>query len=145
MSTIWHHASHQLTLAALNERGKNTMVEWLGIELIAINDDSLSARMPVDHRTIQPRGILHGGASCVLAETVGSVAANLVLNANTHYAVGLSINTNHIRMATAGWLVGTARPIHLGRTTQLWQISIHNEDGQLISDTRLTMAVLNKK
>jgi 1,4-dihydroxy-2-naphthoyl-CoA hydrolase len=145
MSTIWKIEPEKLTLELLNQRGKNTMVEYLGIEISEIGDDYLQARMPVDHRTRQPLGILHGGASCVLAETVGSTAANIAVNLKTHYCVGLSIYTSHIRSAREGWLTGTAKPLHLGRSTHIWNIAISNEAGQLISDTRLTMAVLDAK
>ena len=144
MRKIWQVDPSALTTESLNQRGKETMSEWLGIEFTEIGDDYVSAHMPVDHRTRQPIGILHGGASCVLAETIGSTAANLAINLETHYAVGLSINTNHIRSAKEGWLTGTAKPIHIGRSTHVWQIAIVNESGQLISDTRLTMAVLER-
>ena len=121
------------------------MVEWLGIEFTKIGDDYLEATMPVDHRTKQLMGIMHGGASCALAETVGSVAASLILDLNTHYCVGLSIYTSHIRSVREDWVVGTARPLHIGRSTHIWNIIAQNKDLQLVSDTRLTMAILNKK
>ncbi len=101
--------------------------------------------MPVDERTKQPIGIMHGGASCVLAETIGSTAANLCVNLDKQYCVGLVINTNHIRSIRSGLVIGTAGPKHLGRSTQVWSIKIHNESQQLISLTRLTMAVLDRK
>lgn len=136
---IW---KNNITLDALNERGKNTMSDYLGIEFIEMGDDFLVARMPVDHRTKQPIGIMHGGASCVLAETVGSTAANCAVDLAQYYCVGLDINTNHIRSAKEGFVIGTAKPFHLGRTTQVWGIEIVNEKKQLISVNRLTMAVL---
>lgn len=133
-----------IDLANANERSKNTMAEWLGIEFIEVGDDYLIARMPVDHRTIQPIGIMHGGASCVLAETVGSTAGNYCVDINTHYCVGLDINTNHIRSMRKGFVIGTAKPFHLGKSTQVWEIDIRDEEGRRVSINRLTMAVLTR-
>lgn len=135
----------EINLDLINSRGRNTMVEYLGIECIEIGDDYVIARMPVDHRTKQPIGIMHGGASCVLAESIGSLAANFCVDINKYYCVGLDINTNHIRSAREGYVIGTAKPFHLGRTTQVWSIEIVNEKDQLISVNRLTMAVLERK
>jgi 1,4-dihydroxy-2-naphthoyl-CoA hydrolase len=132
------------TAESANERGKNTMSEHLGIVFTEIGDDFLTATMPVDHRTKQPAGIMHGGASCVLAETVGSTAANLCVEAD-QYCVGLDINTNHIRSMRAGVVIGVAKPFHLGKSTQVWGIEIRDEEGRLVSVTRLTMAVLVRK
>jgi 1,4-dihydroxy-2-naphthoyl-CoA hydrolase len=134
----------EMNLQAANERSQNTMGEYLGIEFIDFGDDFLTARMPVDHRTKQPAGIMHGGASCVLAETVGSTAGNFCVDINTHYCVGLDINTNHIKSMREGFVIGVAKPYHLGKTTQVWGIEIRNEEGKLVSVTRLTMAVLQK-
>ena len=120
------------------------MVEYLGIDFIEIGDDYLVARMPVDHRTKQPLGIMHGGASCVLAETVGSTAANCCVDPALHYCVGLDINTNHLRQATEGYVIGAARPYHIGKRTQVWSIEIVNEKKQRISVNRLTVITLNK-
>ena len=131
-------------LADLTLRGKNTLSEHVGIEFIEVGADFLKARMPVDHRTLQPIGIMHGGASCVLAETVGSVAANYCLDLSTQYAVGLDINTNHIRQAKSGWVIATAKPIHIGKRTQVWAIEIHHESGYLVSINRLTMMILDR-
>ena len=100
--------------------------------------------MPVDHRTKQPFGILHGGASVVLAETLGSVAGNYCLAEGEGYCVGLDINSNHIRAVSEGVVTGTAKPYHIGRTTQVWHIEIHNEAGKLINVSRLTLAVIKK-
>jgi len=127
-----------------NERGKNTMSDYLGIEFIAAGDDFLTARMPIDHRTKQPIGIMHGGASCVLAETVGSTAANFCVDINTHYCVGLDINTNHIKAMREGFVIATAKPFHLGKTTQVWGIEIRDEAEKLVSVNRLTLAVLER-
>ncbi len=139
---IW---KNKIDLNFFIERGKNTMLTHLDIEFTEMGDDFLSAKMPVDDRTRQPIGIMHGGASCVLAETVGSMAANAVVDNKTHYAVGLSINTNHIRSIKSGFVYAKAIPVHLGRTTQIWDIDITNEEKKLISRTTLTMAVLARK
>lgn len=136
---IWHQPPD---LISLNNRSKNTMAEVLGIEFIEIGDDFMRATMPIDHRVKQPIGIMHGGASCVLAETVGSTAANCCVNIETHYCVGLDINTNHIRSVKSGIVTATTKPFHIGKSSQVWHIEIHNEQNQLISITRLTMAVL---
>ncbi len=132
------------TLAEINAIGKNSMVEYLDIEFMEIGSDFLVARMPVDHRTIQPFGILHGGASCVLAETIGSMAANFCVDYEKCHCVGLDINTNHIRSVTSGHVVGIAKPFHLGKTTQVWSIEITGKHNKLVSVTRLTMVVLKK-
>ena len=133
-----------VSLKTITERCEGTMVDHLGIVFTALNSESLEATMPVDHRTKQPIGIMHGGASCVLAETVGSCAANACVNQSKEYCVGLDINTNHIRSAKSGLVKATAKPFHLGRSTQVWGIDIHDEAGKLVSVTRLTMAVLQK-
>lgn len=140
--TIWFT---NFSLDSLQQRGHNTMAEHLGIEFTEIGDDFLIARMPVDKRTLQPVGIMHGGASCVLAETVGSTAANYCVDQNKQYCVGLDINTNHIKSAKEGFVFGTAKPYHLGKTTQVWGIEIRDEQNKLISINRLTMAVLIRK
>jgi 1,4-dihydroxy-2-naphthoyl-CoA hydrolase len=131
-----------ISLEALHRRSQNTLVELLSIVFIEIGDNCLKATMPVDERTKQPVGIMHGGASCVLAETLGSTAANFVVDYKQHYCVGLSINTNHIKSVREGKVLGVTTPIHLGRSTQVWNIDIFNDDGALISTTRLTMAIL---
>lgn len=137
--SIWHQA---ITVAQVQERNKNTMMEHLGVEFLEVGDDFMSARMPIDHRTLQPAGIMHGGASCVLAETIGSTAANFCVDWSQLYCVGLDINTNHIRSVRAGFVIGTAKPFHIGRSTQVWGIEIVDENHRLVSVTRLTMAVL---
>jgi len=134
-----------MDLAMLNQLSKNTMLEHLGIEFFEIGDNFLKARMPVDHRTKQPAGIMHGGASAVLAETIGSTAAACCIDQRKHFCVGLDINTNHIRSIQEGYVVGMAKPFHLGRSTQVWGIEIFNDRDQLISVNRLTMAILDKK
>jgi uncharacterized protein (TIGR00369 family) len=121
------------------------MSEYLGIEFTEVGDDYLIATMPVDHRTKQPIGIMHGGASCVLAETVGSTAANFCVDITTHYCVGLDINTNHIRPMREGYVIAVAKPFHLGKKTQVWSIDIKNKEGKLVSVSRLTMSVLKRE
>jgi uncharacterized protein (TIGR00369 family) len=120
------------------------MVDYLGIEFVEIGDQYLKAKMPVDRRTKQPHGIMHGGASCVLAETIASVAANFCVEPDKFYCVGLEINTSHIKMAREGFVTGIAKPMHLGKSTQLWEILIHDDKEQLISASRLRLAVLEK-
>lgn len=139
--TIWYQP---VTVEMANERAKNSMSEYLGIIFTEIGDNFLAARMPVDHRTKQPVGIMHGGASCVLAETVGSTAANYCVDQKGFYCVGLDINTNHIRSMREGFVTAVAKPFHLGRTTQVWGIDITDDAGKLVSVNRLTMAVLKK-
>jgi 1,4-dihydroxy-2-naphthoyl-CoA hydrolase len=132
----------EASLDILNESSKNTMIEHLGIIYTELGKDYISARMPVDYRTHQPHGLLHGGASVALAETLGSVAANLSVDQEKYQCVGLEINSNHVRSMQVGWVYGTARPIHIGKTTHIWEIRINNDQGQLVNISRLTMAVL---
>lgn len=128
------------TLEQLKERAKNTIVEHLGIEFLEIGADYLQARMPVDNRTKQPAGILHGGASVVLAETLGSIAARLCVDKEKKRIVGLEINANHVRSAKEGWVTGLTTPIHIGKATQIWEIKIYNEEEALVCISRLTVA-----
>lgn len=121
---------------------RQTMVEHIGIEFTEIGEDYLKARMPVDHRTCQPYGLLHGGASVVLAETLGSMAAALVIDRAQYYCVGLEINANHIRGVREGFVTGTARPLHIGKTTHVWEIRIEDERDKLVCISRLTVAIL---
>lgn len=139
--SIW---KKKFTLDSLNLSSVNTLVEHLGIEYCDFDDNSLSAVMPVDARTHQPLGMLHGGASVVLAETLGSLAANMCVD-ETKYCVGLDINANHVRAVRSGIVRGTAIPVHLGTTTQVWQIEITEERGRLVCTSRLTMAVMKHK
>ncbi len=120
---------------------ENTLVGHLGIEYLEKGDDYLTASMPVDHRTHQPMGLLHGGASVALAETLGSSASYMTLD-DGFYSVGLEINANHIKSVTSGRVIGKTTPIHLGRTTQVWDITIHSDTQDLVCVSRLTMAVL---
>lgn len=132
------------TKEAIQASGKGTMAEILGIEILEVGLNSIKARMPVDKRTIQPMGILHGGASVALAETIGSISANGTINHQTQYCVGLEINANHIRSVKSGYVIATSSPLHIGRTTQVWEIKILDEMNRLVCVSRLTIAVLNK-
>jgi 1,4-dihydroxy-2-naphthoyl-CoA hydrolase len=129
-------------LARLNGWSANTMMEALGIRITAVGDDWLAGSMPVDQRTHQPYGLLHGGASVALAETLGSTAAMLTLDPEKELAVGLDINANHIRGVRSGTVTGTAKALHIGRTTQVWEIRIENDEGALVCISRITMAVI---
>ena len=133
-----------MTIDDLNKRGKNTMSDFLGIQFTEIGDDFITASMPVNERTKQPIGILHGGANVALAETVASTGANAVVDYTLFYCVGLEINANHIRSAKEGLIIATAKPIHLGRTTQVWEIQIKNEQGKQTCISRMTAAVLSR-
>lgn len=130
-----------ISIDDLNAHSPNTAVGHLGIEFTEVGDDFLRARVPVDTRTMQPFGLLHGGVSVVLAETLGSMGA-YYSSPEGHRAVGLDINANHLRAAVSGWVTGTARPIHRGRTTQVWQIDMVNDAGELTCVSRITMAML---
>lgn len=132
-----------MTPAELNAWAANTAIPHLGIEFTGMGEDFLRARMPVDQRTKQPFGLLHGGASVVLAETLGSSAANLCLEDASVQAAGIEINANHLRAVTAGWVTGTATPIHVGRATQVWDIRIVDERDKLVCVARLTLAIRN--
>ena len=130
-----------ISLDLLAQGALNTAISRLGIEFTEIGDDFLRGRVPVDERTVQPYGLLHGGVSVVLAETLGSSGAYYAAPEG-HRAVGLDINANHLRAATGGWVTGTARPVHRGRTTHVWQIDMTNDAGELTCVSRLTMAIL---
>jgi 1,4-dihydroxy-2-naphthoyl-CoA hydrolase len=136
--SIW---KQPVDLASVNTWSRNTLMQAIGIRITEIGDDYLRGTMPVDGRTHQPNGILHGGASVALAETLGSTAAVLCCEAG-RAAVGLEINANHLRAVREGIVTGTARPVHLGRSTQVWEIRIKNEAGELTCISRLTMAVV---
>lgn len=135
----------QASLEIINQMSQNTLVEHLGIEIIELGKDFLIGKMPVDHRTHQPLGMLHGGASVVLAETLGSIAATLTVDPEKQYCVGLDINANHIKSAKEGFVYGKTTAIHIGKKTQVWEIKITNEAEQLVCISRITMAVLDRK
>lgn len=134
-----------LTLQEVNAWGKNTMTDFLDISFTQIGPDFLEATMPVDNRTKQPLGLLHGGANVVLAETLGSVAATLSVDTTKQYCVGLEINANHLKSVRDGFVKGITKPIHIGKKTQVWEIKIYTEAGDLTCISRITMAVIDKK
>lgn len=136
---IWHQ---HLNVQQLNDAHCDTLVEKLGIEFTEVGPDFLKARMPVDGRTINPEKILHGGASVSLAESVASVAATLCINSDTHLCVGMEINANHLRPMREGYVEATTRPLHIGRTSQVWQTEIRNSEGKLVCVSRMTIAVI---
>lgn len=137
---IWHSA---VNLERINAMQAGTINEVLGIQVIDVGEDSITGTMPVDSRTHQPMGILHGGASVVLAESLGSMAGNLCVDISRHYCVGLDINANHLRSVRSGLVTGVARPIHLGRTTQVWDIRLSDDAGKPVCIARLTLAVMS--
>ncbi|MFZ1724945.1 MAG: hotdog fold thioesterase [Dokdonella sp.] len=139
---IWKQS---IDLDRVNAWNRNTLVELLDMRVTEIGEDHVRGTMPVDARTRQPFGLLHGGASVALAESLGSLAANLVLDGDAFMAVGLEINANHLRAVTRGHVIGTARPLHLGRSTQVWEIRIEDEGGNLVCISRLTMAVVPRR
>lgn len=141
MSPIWYRS---FTLDELNRRSENTLAEFLGITFTHVGEDSLTATMPINERTKQPIGIVHGGANVVLAETVASTAANAIVDPASFYCVGLEINANHIRSVKEGLITGIARPVHLGRSTQVWLIDLYNDAGQLTCTSRMTASVINR-
>lgn len=140
---IWFNKS--LKLEDVEHILPNTMAEFLGMEWVAIGPDYLRLRMPVTGKTRQPYGLLHGGASCALAETVGSIGSALVIDQSSFICVGLEINANHLRSTTSGFVTATAKPVHLGRSTHVWDIRIEDEGQRLVCISRLTVAILAKK
>ncbi|MFN8671243.1 MAG: hotdog fold thioesterase [Candidatus Sericytochromatia bacterium] len=133
------------TVEKINKNAKNTMVEFLDIEITEIGADFICGKMPVSNKTIQPAGILHGGASVVLAETLGSIAGNCCIDTEKFYCVGLEINANHIRPVPLGNMVfARANAIHLGKKTQIWEIKITNAEDKLVCISRLTLSVVSK-
>lgn len=138
---IWHQP---VKLEDIKARGKGTLVDHIGIEFLEIGDDYLRARMPVDERTVQPYGVLHGGASVVLAETLGSVAANIAVDSAKKKCFGIEINANHVYPASSGFVYGIVHPVHIGKTTQVWEIKITDEKDKLVCVSRLTLAVLER-
>lgn len=139
--SIWFH---QPDIEALNRLHRDTAVERLGIVITEVGDDFLRGTMPVDARTVQPMGLLHGGASVLLAETLGSVAAMACVDPGISYCVGLDINANHVRSAKSGVITGTARPFHVGRTSHVWDIHMTDDAEHLICVARLTILVVHK-
>jgi 1,4-dihydroxy-2-naphthoyl-CoA hydrolase len=140
---IWFNKN--ITLDDLSGIRANTMAEFLGLEWVEIGDDFLKMSMPVNNTTRQPYGFLHGGASCTLAETIGSVASSLVIDTTKFYCVGLEINANHLRSVREGIVTAIARPLHLGRSTHVWDIKIYDDKKKLFCVSRLTVAIVPKK
>lgn len=139
---IWHRTPN---IDQINQFSANCMVEYIGIVVTEVGGDYICAKMPVDHRTTQPYGLLHGGASVVLAETLGSMASQMVVDSQRKMVVGLAINANHVRSVREGFVYATARAVHLGKMTHIWEIDIVNEKQQIVCVSRLTMAILDKE
>ena len=140
---IWFNK--EVTVTDIKDLGKDTMAEHIGIEWVEIGENFVKAKMPVDQRTSQPYGLLHGGASCVLSETVGSIASALVVDHSKFVCVGLEINANHVRSARQGYVTGVATPLHLGGNTHVWDIKIYDGLQKLVCESRLTVAVIPRK
>lgn len=138
--SIWFHKI--MNVEELATIGANTMADFLGLKWVEIGDDFLKLSMPVNNSTRQPYGFLHGGASCVLAETIGSVGSALVIDREKYYCVGLEINANHLRSVSEGIVTATATPFHLGKTTHVWDIKMHDDHKKLFCVSRLTVAIL---
>jgi 1,4-dihydroxy-2-naphthoyl-CoA hydrolase len=139
---IWFHQN--ITVDSLQSFGKDTMIEHIGIAFKEIGENFIKATMPVDHRTVQTYGLLHGGASVTLAETIGSIASAMVIDNVKYYCVGLEINANHLRSATKGFVTGIVIPVHLGSKTHVWEIKIYNDQEKLLCISRLTVMILLK-
>jgi 1,4-dihydroxy-2-naphthoyl-CoA hydrolase len=143
-TSIWFNKN--IALANLQQLGKNNMGDHLGILFTEIGPDFIKASMPVDHRTHQPYGLLHGGASAVLAETLGSVASAMVIDHEKFISVGIEINANHVRGVRSGTVTGTCTPIHIGASTHVWDIRIHDDaNNKLVCVSRLTVSILKRK
>jgi 1,4-dihydroxy-2-naphthoyl-CoA hydrolase len=136
---------HQLSLEELNQMGKDTLNGFIGIRFTEIGDNYIKATMPVDHRTRQPYGLLHGGASVTLAETLGSIASFMVIDNSRFICVGMEINANHVRSAREGLVTGICKPVHLGKASHVWEIRIYDAEEKLICISRLTVAILEKR
>lgn len=141
--SIWFNKN--LSIEMLQPLFPNTMAEYLAIEWVEVGDDFLKAKMPVDYRTTQPYGLLHGGASCVLAETLGSVASAMVIDHLQFYCVGIEINANHIRGVRAGYVTGITTPLHLGSSTHVWDIKLFDDKQKMVCVSRLTVAILKRQ
>lgn len=133
------------TVEGINQISKDCMVGHIGIEFTEIGKDYLKAKMPVDNRTTQPFGVLHGGASVSLAESMGSLGASMTIDINKQFCAGLEINANHIKAAKRGYVHGIASPIHIGKKTQVWEIKISDDEGDLVCISRITVAIIDKK
>lgn len=138
---IWHQAYN---IKDWEERDRNTIHTSLGIEITEIGDSFVIGKMPIDQRTVQPMNILHGGASVVLAESLGSIGSTMIIDPDKYFAVGQAINANHIRPGIKGWVYGAARPIHIGSRSHIWDIELTNDDQKVVCTCRLTMAIVAK-
>lgn len=138
--SIWFNK--EISLDRISKYGKNTMSEFVGLKWVEIGDDFLKLSMPVNDTTRQPYGFLHGGASCVLAETIGSIGSALVIDMEKYYCVGLEINANHLRSVSEGVVTATAKPLHLGKSTHVWDIKIYDDKERLFCVSRLTVAII---
>ena len=138
--SIWFNKD--ISLDKISQYGKNTMSEFVGLKWVEIGDDFLKLSMPVNATTKQPYGFLHGGASCVLAETIGSIGSALVIDMEKYFCVGLEINANHLRSVSDGVVTATAKPLHLGKSTHVWDIKIHDDKERLFCVSRLTVAII---
>ena len=132
-------------LNRINERSKNTLVETLGIEITDIGEQYIAGRMPVDHRTKQPFGVLHGGASVALAETLGSIGGGLQVDVDTQSVVGIEINASHLKPVSSGWVYSRADAVRVGKKIQVWEIVIKDQNQSIVCKSRLTLAVINKR
>ena len=141
--SIWYRKDY--TIDEINDLGRGTMAETLGMKFTEIGEESLKLQMPVDNRSRQPYGLLHGGASAALAETIGSVASSMCINNEKQICVGMEINCNHLRGIKEGFVTATAKPIHLGAISHVWDIRIEDEKERLICVSRLTVAILKKR
>ena len=141
--SIWFNKD--ISLDKISQYGKNTMSEFVGLKWVEIGDDFLKLSMPVNATTKQPYGFLHGGASCVLAETIGSIGSALVIDMEKYYCVGLEINANHLRSVSEGVVTATAKPLHLGKSTHVWDIKIYDDKERLFCVSRLTVAIIPNK
>lgn len=133
------------SLPLINQALDNTLASSIGLEITQFSDSSVCGKIPVDYRTKQPFGLLHGGASVVLAETLGSMGGNMYVDSNAEMVVGIEINANHLKSVSSGWVHGVAKPIKIGRKIQVWKIEISNDDNELICVSRLTLAIVSKK
>jgi 1,4-dihydroxy-2-naphthoyl-CoA hydrolase len=133
-----------INISQLNEIGRNTLAQHLAMEVTSVGEDYITMRMPVNSNVHQPLGMLHGGAVAALAENVASLAGNLVVNSQGKACLGLSLNTNHLKSARDGYVYATARPIHLGRSTQVWEVETKNEEDALLNVCRMTLAVVDR-
>jgi len=133
---------NDISVEQLNKRCQNTMAGWIGLEFTEVGDSFVKAKMPIDHRTTQPLGLVNGGAYCTMAEVLGSVGANFCIDRTKNIALGLDINANYIYAAKEGWVYGIANPIHVGRSSQVWEIKISDDNGRLCCVSRLTVAII---